>query len=390
MAPKKPGPNDKDKAAAVAKKIEDKTFGMKNKNKSKQVQQQIAMMKSTAGVGVDRAKEKAAMEKAQAAAMNAVLFQEAVSKKDIERKRLEKAAAAAAAVEKVKEPDKRDIYSDTRDAKQADTMEDWDDEKLKSVVGQKAGGQGVRCKTDIICKHFLEAVEKRTYGWFWECPNGGDKCQYRHALPEDYVLKRDKVLNMGGGDTGPKLEDEIEERRKALTTRTPVTFERLQEWLKNKKEAAAAKDSDELEAARAKYSKTGKVTGVSGKMLFSIDASLFVDDAAANDVHYEREESDDEGGEDGGSSSVGAAGSSVVARPPPTQPTPPLPTPPPVCSSCADGSTAAAGGVEYSTNYAAGGGKGGAEAVDVGAADLEGVDESLFLDDDLPDDVDLE
>ena len=234
---------------------------------------------------------------------------------------------------------------------------------------------------------------------------------------------------MGGGDTGPKLEDEIEERRKALTTRTPVTFERLQEWLKNKKEAAAAKDSDELEAARAKYSKTGKVTGVSGKMLFSIDASLFVDDAAgdaharvhmrvricmcmhsslvtchsspltchlplvtyaANDVHYEREESDDEGDEDGGSSSVGAAGSSVVARPPPTQPTPPLPTPPPVCSSCADGSTAAAGGVEYSTNYAAGGGKGGAEAVDVGAADLEGVDESLFLDDDLPDDVDLE
>ena len=33
-----------------AKKIEDKTFGMKNKNKSKQVQQQIAMMKKTAGV----------------------------------------------------------------------------------------------------------------------------------------------------------------------------------------------------------------------------------------------------------------------------------------------------------------------------------------------------
>ena len=41
---------DKMKAAAVAKKIEDKTFGMKNKNKSKQVQQQIAQMKSAAGV----------------------------------------------------------------------------------------------------------------------------------------------------------------------------------------------------------------------------------------------------------------------------------------------------------------------------------------------------
>jgi hypothetical protein len=39
----------KAKAAAAAKKIEDKTFGMKNKNKSKQVQQQIAQMKQAAG-----------------------------------------------------------------------------------------------------------------------------------------------------------------------------------------------------------------------------------------------------------------------------------------------------------------------------------------------------
>ena len=30
------------------------------------------------------------------------------------------------------------------------------------------------------------------YGWFWECPSGGDKCIYRHALPPGFVLKRDK------------------------------------------------------------------------------------------------------------------------------------------------------------------------------------------------------
>jgi len=35
----------------MAKKIEDKTFGMKNKNKSKAVQQQINQMKSSAGLG---------------------------------------------------------------------------------------------------------------------------------------------------------------------------------------------------------------------------------------------------------------------------------------------------------------------------------------------------
>lgn len=34
-----------------------------------------------------------------------------------------------------------------------------------------------------VCKYFLDALEKRLYGWFWVCPNGGDKCQYRHALP---------------------------------------------------------------------------------------------------------------------------------------------------------------------------------------------------------------
>ncbi|KVI00014.1 hypothetical protein Ccrd_021768 [Cynara cardunculus var. scolymus] len=33
------------------------------------------------------------------------------------------------------------------------------------------------------CKHFLEAVEKKQYSWFWVCPNGGKDCHYRHALP---------------------------------------------------------------------------------------------------------------------------------------------------------------------------------------------------------------
>jgi hypothetical protein len=30
---------------------------------------------------------------------------------------------------------------------------------------------------------------KTRFGWFWECPNGGEKCQYRHALPPGFVLK---------------------------------------------------------------------------------------------------------------------------------------------------------------------------------------------------------
>lgn len=56
-----------------------------------------------------------------------------------------------------------------------------------------------------IVMMMADAVEKRTYGWFWECPNGGDKCQYRHALPEGYVLKRDKDPN-APVDLGPRIE----------------------------------------------------------------------------------------------------------------------------------------------------------------------------------------
>jgi hypothetical protein len=30
------------------------------------------------------------------------------------------------------------------------------------------------------------------FGWFWECPSGGEKCQYKHALPPGFVLKSQK------------------------------------------------------------------------------------------------------------------------------------------------------------------------------------------------------
>jgi Uncharacterized conserved protein, contains CCCH-type Zn-finger protein len=83
---------------------------------------------------------------------------------------------------------KKDIYSDDRDAKdekEADTMDKWDEEKLRKVVMSKHGNP--RTTTDKVCKYFIEAVENQKYGWFWVCPNGGDKCMYRHSLPPGYV-----------------------------------------------------------------------------------------------------------------------------------------------------------------------------------------------------------
>ena len=68
-------------------------------------------------------------------------------------------------------------------------MADWDQSKLEQVITRKHG-PGVKTTTEIVCKHFLDAIESGKYGWFWECPNGGDKCKYRHALPPGFVLKQ--------------------------------------------------------------------------------------------------------------------------------------------------------------------------------------------------------
>ena len=80
-------------------------------------------------------------KKAADDAINAVLFQEALTKKDLARRALEKAAAKEKK-EKAKEPDKRDIYTDSRDekaAKELDGMQDWDDAKLQEVVKKGFG-----------------------------------------------------------------------------------------------------------------------------------------------------------------------------------------------------------------------------------------------------------
>lgn len=61
-----------------------------------------------------------------------------------------------------------------------------------------------------VCKYFLEAVEKKQYGWFWVCPNGGKDCHYRHALPTGYVLKSQMKALLEEESEKTPLEEEIE------------------------------------------------------------------------------------------------------------------------------------------------------------------------------------
>ncbi|OMO81060.1 hypothetical protein COLO4_23774 [Corchorus olitorius] len=237
MPPKQQGKSKAD-LAKKQKVVEDKTFGLKNKNKSKNVQKYVQNL------------------------------QQAVQPKPDPSK-----VAAKRKGEKI------DIYSDKRDQ---DTMEDWDQEMLEKVVESKKTEYNQNKPTEIVCKYFLEAVEKKQYGWFWVCPNGGKDCHYRHALPPGYVLKSQMKALLEEESEKIPVEEEIENERSKLISSTPMTTELFMQWKKKK--------VDEREASlAAKQAERAKNDRMSGRELFLADASLFVDDAEAYE-EYQREE----------------------------------------------------------------------------------------------------
>lgn len=55
-------------------------------------------------------------------------------------------------------------------------MEDWDQEKLEAAIKRKHGAEQKNNQTTIICKHFLEAVESKLYGWYATWPGVLPSC----------------------------------------------------------------------------------------------------------------------------------------------------------------------------------------------------------------------
>ncbi|VDN32792.1 unnamed protein product [Dibothriocephalus latus] len=160
MPPKKNEPSKKAVDKEKKKIIEDKTFGLKNKKGAKQqkfvqqVQKQVIYGNKSAKDGTCTKGEKCKFS----------------HDLNIERK-----------------TEKKNLYEDERG-----DMEQWDQAELEDVITKKHGAQNKGLPaTTIICKYFLDAVEGNKYGWFWECPNGA-ACHYRHALPPNFVLRKDK------------------------------------------------------------------------------------------------------------------------------------------------------------------------------------------------------
>jgi hypothetical protein len=288
----------------VAKIVDDKTFGMKNKNKSKKVQQYISTVKTQTAHSLggnkkvgEEVKSKKQLAAEKAAELNQ-LFKPVVDKK----------AQVAAGVDpksvvcqffkagtctkgnrckfshdlsKERKAAKIDVYSDRRDGEEGgeDTMEDWDESKLREVVDKKHGASN---RTDIICKFFLDAIEQKKYGWFWSCPNGGTQCMYRHALPPGFVLSAKKKKDEEEDEENKvTLEDQLEQERRALTKSTPLTHELFLKWKEDKRLA-----KEKAAADRKIQIKAGKTT-MSGREAFEFNPDLIAGD---DDLAYDEDE----------------------------------------------------------------------------------------------------
>ncbi|CAO1309968.1 unnamed protein product [Diamesa serratosioi] len=317
MPPKKSsGDSKKTEIKKKEKVIEDKTFGLKNKKGAKvqkfivQVEKQV----KSGGLhplGAKPEDKKAKKEKELKEAKElASLFKPVIIQQKLDPNADPKSilcayfkAGQCTKGDKCKfshdlgierKAEKRSVYADVRDG-QEETMEDWDEDKLKEVVNQKHAAEKTN-STTIICKFFIEAVEKSLYGWFWECPNGGLKCMYRHALPAGYVLKKDKKTIDKKDELS--LEDLIETERAALgVTQTKVTLDSFLAWKKRKIEDKKRTDAKN-EEKKLKDFKSGKQFGISGRDMFSFNPDLVHDsnmeDGEATFDNYARDEEDDD------------------------------------------------------------------------------------------------
>jgi len=314
MPPKKkepPGANKKTQEKVKAKVVEDKTFGLKNKKGKKQQ----TYIKNVAQQVQGNVKASQAEAKPK------------LSKKELEKQKLEELNDLFKPVQKQqvvpagvdpksvlcqyfkqgtcqkgfkckfshdlsieRKSEKRNIYEDAREKE--DGMNDWDQATLEDVVNKKHGSTNTT-KTEIICKFFLEAVEKSLYGWFWNCPNG-DKCMYRHALPAGFVLKKD--LKKEEEEDKVSLEEHIENERNQLSgTLTPVNKETFLAWKKRKIQEKKDKLQQDMKAKKEEF-KAGKgMMKISGKEVFLFKPELAdADDDEADDEVYNREVDEDE------------------------------------------------------------------------------------------------
>jgi len=322
MPPKKTSaPSKKVEEKKKDKIIEDKTFGLKNKKGGKaqkfveQVSKQVKTGGGKSAKELLKQEEEKAKKKEQALKTKDelnVLFKPVQSVgKGVDPKSVVCLFFKQGQCTKgdkckfshdltvARKTEKRNVFADARegeDGEKGDNMDDWDEAKLNEVVNKKHGEKnGLLPGSSIVCKFFVEAVELGKYGWFWECPNGNEKCQYRHALPPGYILKKDKKKMEDQKET-ISLEELVDKERGALVGRdlNKITLESFLKWKKRKIEEKKSKAKDEAKKRKQEMD-SGNLSKLTGRDLFNFRPELMLgDDAEADDMTYERQDSDDE------------------------------------------------------------------------------------------------
>lgn len=249
MAPKgKEQPKAKTKAT-----VADKTFGMKNK-KGGAAQRQIKQIAASdrAGGTPDEKKKQAAKEQREKEKLAAEAAQKEAAElfKPVQVQKVPfgvdpktvlcqfhkgghcdkgRKCKFSHDLNVARKTEKASLYTDQREAeaeelspedaaRKKDDMADWDEEKLRKVVLSKQGNP--KTTTDKVCKFFIEAVENGKYGWFWTCPNGGDKCMYQHKLPPGYDDLVPILISHTNNDQLQAQDKRTASRRKGIRRQT--------------------------------------------------------------------------------------------------------------------------------------------------------------------------
>mmetsp|Transcript_6920 Transcript_6920/g.8370 ORF Transcript_6920/g.8370 Transcript_6920/m.8370 type:complete len:388 (+) Transcript_6920:177-1340(+) len=328
--------------------VEDKTFGLKNKNKSKKVQKYIQQVnnqakgqRNTQAFAEAQAKRRKAEREAKKQAEKEMfaLLGDAYQpkKKDMSKKsraklkEKEKAEKEKAAAKK-KEQQERDFsipIVTLKDVFQLDSkvvvervcgiMEHKDNLASKTHDGQPC--IFIRISDGSTLKPFPVMIVGETPTTFELKVDTavdirgavamvrGDKvvleltkennATITGCSPEltEHILEIKKTNDEIRAQGGIPIEQLIEEQRAALDTSklTPVTKERFFAWKEKKKKAQEAEWEEKRKAAAKKGGKGLNV--LSGRALFAYDASLFKDDDAALDNREYDEDEQKKGSE---------------------------------------------------------------------------------------------
>eukprot|EP00931_Biecheleriopsis_adriatica_P085824 TRINITY_DN60612_c0_g1_i1.p1 TRINITY_DN60612_c0_g1~~TRINITY_DN60612_c0_g1_i1.p1 ORF type:complete len:369 (+),score=135.58 TRINITY_DN60612_c0_g1_i1:56-1162(+) len=289
----------------------DKTFGLKNKNKSKQVQKYIKSITNNASGApkggkeqADRDKKEEKQKELQRAALMNSLFNMSTDKKGrafdpvAKKKAKEAEEQAIAAGKKLKEEVRKEILEGIANSIRLTNP--------KGVRMSELGGHPIIQTLKQKHADVFKTIQLLLF------IKANDKIYWVDDPENNNPMIR--CLEDVEAETAPDerpIEEIIEEKRRALPPGgTPVTLETFKAW-KEKREAERLAKVEEERQEKVKKSGGGKgLVGMSGKDLFTYDASLFVDDegAVSADEYDEREEDppEDEDENDGKTRGIAA------------------------------------------------------------------------------------